>query len=59
MHIPKLNPHHLFLDSYVKQYPNAIFYAASGLAKKKEKIFILTKYKIFNVNKGFVPLYLS
>ena len=37
MHIPKLNPHHLFLDSYVKQYPNAIFYAASGLAKKKKR----------------------
>ncbi len=30
--------HHLYLDSYVKQYPNAIFYAAPGLAKKRKDI---------------------
>ena len=31
--------HHLFLSSYVKQYPNAIFYATSGLVKKKKRYF--------------------
>ncbi len=31
--------HHLFLNSYVKQYPNAIFYATSGLVKKRKDIF--------------------
>ena len=30
--------HHLFLASYVEQYPNAIFYAAPGLAKKRKDI---------------------
>ena len=30
--------HHLYLDSYVKQYPNAIFYAGPGLAKKRKDI---------------------
>ena len=30
--------HHLYLDSYVKQYPNAIFYAAPGLANKRKDI---------------------
>jgi len=30
--------HHLYLNSYVKQYPKAIFYAAPGLAKKRKDI---------------------
>tara|TARA_B100001146_G_C15995960_1_gene354634 strand:- start:34 stop:711 length:678 start_codon:yes stop_codon:yes gene_type:complete len=30
--------HHLFLDSYVKQYPKAIFYATPGLEKKRKDI---------------------
>ena len=30
--------HHLFLASYVELYPNAIFYAAPGLAKKRKDI---------------------
>ena len=30
--------HHLFLDLYVKKYPNAIFYAAPGLEKKRKDI---------------------
>ena len=31
--------HHLFLNSYVKQYPNAIFYATPGLVKKRKDIY--------------------
>ena len=31
--------HHLFLDSYAKQYPKAVFYAAPGLAKKRKDIY--------------------
>ena len=31
--------HHLFLKSYFKQYPNAIFYATPGLAKKRKDIY--------------------
>ena len=31
--------HHLFYDSYVKQYPKAIFYATSGLIKKRKDIY--------------------
>ena len=27
-----------FLNSYIKQYPNAVFYAAPGLAKKRKDI---------------------
>ena len=30
--------HHLFLDSYIKQYPKSIFYAAPGLEKKRKDI---------------------
>ena len=30
--------HHLYLDSYVKQYISAIFFAAPGLAKKRKDI---------------------
>ncbi len=31
--------HHLFLNSYVKQYPNAIFYATRDLIKKRKDIY--------------------
>ena len=30
--------HHLFLNSYVKQYPKAIFYATPALVKKRKDI---------------------
>ena len=31
--------HHLFLNSYVKQYPKAIFYATPALVKKRKDIY--------------------
>ena len=31
--------HHLFLNSYIKQYPKAIFYATPGLVKKRKDIY--------------------
>ena len=30
--------HHLYIDLYLKQYPNAMFYAAPGLEKKRKDI---------------------